>query len=91
MIVKRFFFLTLSIYYYIIAQYDVIIIESVGLGQSEIEIDKAVDMLLLLIPPTGGDSLQASKKGMICRYYIRLLLICTRFSSSETLLLLLPS
>ena len=33
------------------AGYDVCIVESVGLGQSEVEIDQAVDMLLLVIPP----------------------------------------
>lgn len=47
------------------AGYDVVIVESVGLGQSEVDIDAAVDMLLLLVPPGGGDSLQASKKGIM--------------------------
>ena len=46
------------------ANYDVVIIESVGLGQSEVEIDMAVDMLIVLVPPAGGDGLQASKKGL---------------------------
>lgn len=45
--------------------YDVIIVESVGLGQSEIAIERAVDMTLLLVPPGGGDDLQASKKGIM--------------------------
>lgn len=49
--------------YLLVAGYDTVIVESVGLGQSEVDIDRAVDMMLLLIPPTGGDSLQASKKG----------------------------
>jgi LAO/AO transport system kinase len=43
----------------------VVIVESVGLGQSEVDIDAAVDMLLLLVPPGGGDSLQAAKKGIM--------------------------
>eukprot|EP01034_Spumella_vulgaris_P029424 gene29424-36478_t len=47
------------------AGYDVVIVESVGLGQSEVDIDAAVDMLLLLVPPGGGDSLQAAKKGIM--------------------------
>jgi len=47
------------------AQYDVVIVESVGLGQSEVDIDKVVDMSVLLIPPGAGDSLQASKKGIM--------------------------
>ena len=47
------------------ASYDIILVESVGLGQSEVQIDDAVDMLLLIIPPGGGDELQASKKGIV--------------------------
>ena len=39
--------------------------ESVGLGQSEVDIDRAVDLMILLISPGGGDSLQASKKGIM--------------------------
>ncbi len=39
--------------------------ESVGLGQSEVDIDMAVDMLLVIVPPGGGDSLQATKKGIM--------------------------
>ena len=42
--------------------FDMVIVESVGLGQSEVEIDEAVDMLVLLVPPGGGDSLQASSE-----------------------------
>lgn len=45
--------------------YDTIIVESVGLGQSEIELDQAVDIFVLLIPPGAGDDLQASKKGVM--------------------------
>ena len=47
------------------ANFDVSIVESVGLGQSEVDIDQAVDMLLVLVPPGGGDGLQASKKGIM--------------------------
>jgi LAO/AO transport system kinase len=42
-----------------------VIVESVGLGQSEVDIDAAVDMMILLVPPGGGDGLQASKKGIM--------------------------
>ncbi len=45
--------------------YDVILVESVGLGQSEIIIDDTVDMVTLLVPPAGGDELQGSKKGIM--------------------------
>lgn len=50
---------------YFKAGYDIVIVESVGLGQSEVEIDNAVDILVLLVPPGGGDSLQATKKGIM--------------------------
>ncbi|KAF0693010.1 Aste57867_15959 [Aphanomyces stellatus] len=45
--------------------YDVVLVESVGLGQSEIIIDDTVDMVMLLVPPAGGDELQGSKKGIM--------------------------
>ena len=47
------------------AHFDTVIIESVGLGQSEVDIDRAVDMLVVILPPGGGDGLQASKKGIM--------------------------
>lgn len=47
------------------ANYNYIIVESVGLGQSEVEIAKSVDMMLLMIPPSGGDELQGVKKGIM--------------------------
>jgi LAO/AO transport system kinase len=45
--------------------YDVVLVETVGLGQSEVAIDSAVDMLLLVVPPAGGDELQGVKKGIM--------------------------
>ena len=47
------------------AGYDLVIVETVGLGQSEVEVDQAVDMFVLLVNPGGGDDLQASKKGIM--------------------------
>ena len=47
------------------AGYDLVLVETVGLGQSEIEVAESVDMLLLLVPPGGGDDLQGVKKGII--------------------------
>jgi LAO/AO transport system kinase len=47
------------------AGYDLVLVETVGLGQSEIEICEGVDMLLLLVPPGGGDELQGVKKGIV--------------------------
>ncbi|ETV71923.1 LAO/AO transport system ATPase, variant 3 [Aphanomyces astaci] len=45
--------------------YDIVLVESVGLGQSEIVIDDTVDFVMLLVPPAGGDELQGSKKGIM--------------------------
>lgn len=43
----------------------VCLLRQVGLGQSEIMIDEASDLLLLLVPPGGGDELQGVKKGIM--------------------------
>lgn len=48
-----------------VAHFDTVVIESVGLGQSEVDIDRAVDMLVMILPPGAGDGLQASKKGIM--------------------------
>jgi LAO/AO transport system kinase len=53
------------IYHLQLAGYSAVIVESVGLGQSEVEVDSAVDMLVLVLPPGAGDGLQASKKGIM--------------------------
>ena len=45
--------------------YDIILVETVGLGQSEVDIDGAVDMCMLLLPPATGDDLQGVKKGIM--------------------------
>ena len=47
------------------AGYPLVLVETVGLGQSEIEVAQSVDMLLLLLPPGGGDELQGVKKGIM--------------------------
>lgn len=45
--------------------YDVILTETVGVGQSEIAIDHVVDCVVFIVPPGSGDSLQGSKKGVM--------------------------
>lgn len=45
--------------------YDAILVETVGVGQSEIEIDNVVDFVVYVIPPGSGDALQGSKKGIM--------------------------
>jgi LAO/AO transport system kinase len=47
------------------AGYPLVLVETVGLGQSEIEVAQSVDMLILLLPPGGGDGLQGVKKGIM--------------------------
>lgn len=47
------------------AGYDVVIIETVGVGQSEIDIKMLCDQFLLLIQPASGDELQGMKKGIV--------------------------
>lgn len=48
-----------------VADYDLVMVETVGLGQSEVEVEETVDMLILLVPPGGGDELQGVKKGIL--------------------------
>ena len=47
------------------SNYDFVIVETVGLGQSEVEIAKSVDMMILALPPASGDELQGVKKGIM--------------------------
>ena len=44
---------------------DVVLVESVGVGQSELCIDDVADCVLLLLPPAGGDDLQGLKAGIL--------------------------
>ena len=47
------------------AGYDRILIETVGVGQSEAAITNMVDYTLLLLLPGGGDALQGIKRGLL--------------------------
>ena len=47
------------------AGYDVVIIETVGVGQSETAVHDMADMFVLLQLPNAGDDLQAIKKGVM--------------------------
>jgi LAO/AO transport system kinase len=47
------------------AGYDVILIETVGVGQSEIAVRSMVDFFLLVVIAGAGDELQAIKKGIM--------------------------
>lgn len=47
------------------AGYEVILIETVGVGQSEVLVHAMSDMMLLLLQPGAGDELQGIKKGVV--------------------------
>jgi len=47
------------------AGFDVVIVETVGVGQSETMVAGMVDFFLALLIPAGGDELQGIKKGLI--------------------------
>jgi len=47
------------------AGYDVILVETVGVGQSEYEVAGMVDFFLVLMLPNAGDELQGIKKGIL--------------------------
>jgi LAO/AO transport system kinase len=47
------------------AGFEVVIIETIGVGQSEVAAADMVDMFLLLVAPGGGDELQGIKRGIM--------------------------
>lgn len=47
------------------AGFDVILIETVGVGQSETAVSDMTDLFLLLLTPGGGDDLQGIKRGIM--------------------------
>ncbi|MCH8891242.1 MAG: methylmalonyl Co-A mutase-associated GTPase MeaB, partial [Myxococcales bacterium] len=47
------------------AGYDVVIVETVGIGQSEVSVRSMVDFFLVLLQPGAGDELQGIKKGVL--------------------------
>ncbi|MFC4986414.1 methylmalonyl Co-A mutase-associated GTPase MeaB [Saliphagus infecundisoli] len=44
---------------------DVVIVETVGAGQNEIDVVKAADTVAVLVPPGSGDSVQTLKAGIL--------------------------
>ena len=47
------------------AGYDVVLIETVGVGQSETLVAEMADLFILLLAPAGGDELQGVKRGIM--------------------------
>jgi LAO/AO transport system kinase len=47
------------------AGFDVVLIETVGVGQSEVMVAEMADLFVLLLAPAGGDELQGVKRGIM--------------------------
>ena len=47
------------------ANYDIIFVETMGVGQAETSVFNLVDIFVVLLLPSGGDDLQGIKKGII--------------------------
>ncbi len=47
------------------AGFDIIMVETVGVGQSEIEVDYITDINILLLQPGAGDDIQGIKRGIV--------------------------
>jgi LAO/AO transport system kinase len=47
------------------ARFDFIIVETVGVGQSEVEVMRVVDTVVVVLAPGMGDGIQASKAGLL--------------------------
>ena len=47
------------------AGFEVVLVETVGVGQSEVEIAAATDATLVVVTPEGGDSIQTLKAGLL--------------------------
>ncbi len=47
------------------AKYDIVLMETVGVGQSELDIAKSADTTIVVLVPESGDSIQAMKAGLM--------------------------
>jgi LAO/AO transport system kinase len=47
------------------AEFDFIIVETVGVGQSEVDVMRVVDTVVVVLAPGMGDGIQASKAGLL--------------------------
>jgi len=47
------------------AGFDVVLVETVGVGQSEVKVAAMVDLFLVIVAPGGGDELQGIKRGIM--------------------------
>jgi LAO/AO transport system kinase len=47
------------------AGFDIVLVETVGAGQSEYEVSEMVDFFVVLVMPNAGDEIQGMKRGLI--------------------------
>jgi LAO/AO transport system kinase len=45
--------------------FDVVLIETVGVGQTEVEVTEMADTILVVVTPASGDDIQAAKAGLL--------------------------
>ena len=69
------------------AGYDVVIVETVGVGQSETAVSEMTDMFLLLLPPAAGDELQVCVTVHVCAnvWYVQIMILATFLTNMESL------
>jgi LAO/AO transport system kinase len=48
-----------------VAQFDVVLLETVGVGQTELEIMNVADLVTVVLVPESGDSIQGMKAGLL--------------------------
>ena len=68
-----------------VAGYGIVIIETVGVGQDEVEIARASHTTVVVSPPGLGDELQALKAGLLDVAVIHVVSKCDRADSRRTL------
>ncbi|CAB1327263.1 unnamed protein product [Coregonus sp. 'balchen'] len=64
--------------------YDIVLVETVGVGQSEFAVADMVDMFVLLIPPAGGDELQMADLVVVTKADGDLLIPARRIQAEYT-------
>ena len=47
------------------AGFDILVVETVGVGQSEVEVMEVADLVVLVVGPSWGDQVQADKAGIV--------------------------
>jgi LAO/AO transport system kinase len=67
-----------------LAKFDYIIVETVGVGQSEVEVMRFVQTVLIVLAPGMGDGIQASKAGILEIGHIFLVNKSDREGAAET-------